>query len=270
MKRFIPYRNLALALVLVLLSVFLMNITGKSQGSVSYWENLFARMSRPFVTLYSKCKETASAVSAAFSSKSVLLEENERLKEELSTLDALRTQISELQQENERLKNLLEFKQSAPGEYKAAKVILRDSEKWFSSLTISIGEKDGVKKDAAVISRQGLVGRVISVSQDYSQVLVITDPESGVGAVVSRSREQGVVMGGHGADVLVLRFFSKDADVNPGDQVVTSSMGGKYPEGIPIGEVTEVYIPKPGLVKECYVRPFTDLNHLEEVMVKIQ
>lgn len=101
-------------------------------------------------------------------------------------------------------------------------------------------------------------------------MLLLTDPESGVGALISRSRDYGVVVGGSGPDTLVMRFFSKDADVRPGDQVLTSGVGSVYPEGLVIGEVAEVYVPQPGLVKECYVKPAVDFAHLEEVLVMIR
>src|SRR5690606_14127023 len=123
---------------------------------------------------------------------------------------------------------------------------------------------------APVISRKGLVGRVLKLDARSAQVLLLTDPESGVGALISRSRDYGVVVGGSGPDTLVMRFFSKDADVRPGDQVLTSGVGSVYPEGLVIGEVAEVYVPQPGLVKECYVKPAVDFAHLEEVLVMIR
>ena len=100
--------------------------------------------------------------------------------------------------------------------------------------------------------------------------MLLTDPESGVGALVARSRDYGVVLGGNSQDSLTMRFFSKDADVHAGDQILTSGVGSLYPSGLLIGEVTEVYIPQPGLVKECRVKPTTEFEHLEEVLVMIK
>ncbi|HHW18822.1 MAG TPA: rod shape-determining protein MreC [Firmicutes bacterium] len=270
MRRLFPYKKAILTALLLAASVFLMNVTGKPQQGPSFWETLCWKAAGPAIGVFQKAKEWSLGVSVAFRSKKALMEENQKLKEEIETLSSLKPAMENLLAENARLKELLQFKESSPGEYKVAKVIGRNPTKWFSTLVISLGTKDGVLPDAPVMSRSGLVGRVLSCDDDTATVLLLTDPESGVGALVSRSREYGVVLGGSGSDRLVLRFFSRDADVASGDKIFTSGMGKKYPAGIYIGEVTEVYVPKPGLVKECVVKPATDFDHLEEVLVKIR
>ena len=112
-----------------------------------------------------------------------------------------------------------------------------------------------------------MVGRILELGDNVSTVLLLTDPESGVGAVAQRSRDLGVVLGGGGPQTLIARFFSKDADVQVGDRIVTSGMGSKFPDGLLIGEVVSVSVPQPGLVKEAVVKPSADFEHLEEVMV---
>jgi len=269
-RRLFPFRKMVLALILVAASVFLMNVTGRPASGPSFWEVVFWRCAEPVSSVYSKSRGFFNALSLAFQSKEALTRENQKLREELVALESLRAKLAELESENERLKDLLGFKEETPGEYRAAKVIGRETSKWFSTVTISLGEEDGILLDAPVVSRTGLLGRVLSVGPKSAKVLLLTDAESGVGAVVGRSREYGILFGGHGPDRLVLRLFSKEADVSVGDQVLTSGMGSKYPQGIPIGEVVEVYVPGPGLVKECLVKPFSDFSHLEEVLVKIR
>lgn len=267
MRRHFPYKKVITLALLVAASVFLMNLTGKPLEGPSFWESLLYRLGSPFYKAFSSVRDRYTVWSTAFQDKLALLAQNESLKAELEAIEALKAELAEAKKENERLRDLLNFVETAPGRYEVAKVVSRNPSKWFSTIGISKGALDGVEVDCAVVSRSGLVGRVISVEDHYSTVLLITDPESGVGALVERSRDYGVTLGGSGPTTLVFRLFSKDTDVQTGDKILTSGVGSKYPSGLLIGEVVSVYVPQPGLVKEAVVRPATDLEHLEEVMV---
>jgi rod shape-determining protein MreC len=266
-RRHFPYKRVITAVLLLAASVTLLNLTGKPKEGPSFWESAFTRISSPLYTAYSKLKNEAEYYSAAFANKNDLIRQNEELAGELDTVDALRARVAELEAETQRLKDLLQFQETTPGNYRVAKVFGRNPEKWFSTIDISLGSNDGVQVDDPVVSRTGLVGRILYTDKRTATVLLLTDPESGVGGTVEGSRDYGVVVGGNGPDTLILRFFSRDAVVQVGDKVVTSGMGSKFPPGILIGEVTSVYIPKPGLIKEATVKPASVLNHLEEVMV---
>lgn len=267
MRRHFPYRKLVISIVLLAASVSLLNLTGKPKEGPSFWESLFAGITRPFYGAVAAIRDKISLYSAAFADKSKLIAENEGLKKDFESVEVLQARLAELESANARLKDLLQFKEDTPAKYTAAKVIGRNPSKWFSTVSIALGAADGVQPDAPVVSRSGLIGRVLSVDAKESTVLLLTDPESGVGATVEGSRDYGVVLGGNGPDTLLMQFFSRDAAVAPGDRVVTSGIGSKFPAGILIGEVVSVYVPKPGLVKEATVKPAADMNHLEEVMV---
>jgi rod shape-determining protein MreC len=268
-RRHFPYRKIATALMLLVVSVTLMNITGKPEDGLSFWESIFNKVAKPLYDTYFALQVRYRDASLTFQDKKDLLLENQRLRKELEALHALLAENEELRKENERLTGLLDVKDVAQGEYKVATVIGREPNKWFATITIELGANDGVKVGASVLETKGLVGRVLKVGETSSQVLLLTDPDSGVGALVQRSRDHGLVLGGNGSESVTLRLFSKDADVKEGDVVITSGMGSKYPAGVIIGEVESVYVPSPGLVKEAIVRPAADINHLEEVMVVI-
>ncbi len=270
MRRLFPYKKVIAATLLVAASVFLMNITGGSQESPSLWESLLWKGMQPGVDFFLSVKKRAADFTAVFQSKKGLLEDNREIKSKLESSEALLSRLHDVQNENQRLRDLLGFKEQVDGEYRGADVLGRNPSRWFSTVTIGLGREDGVEADSPVVSRSGLVGRVVKLDGQRSQVLLLTDPESGVGALVARSRDYGVVLGGKGQNSLTMRFFSKDADVHAGDQILTSGVGSLYPPGLLIGEVTEVYVPQPGLVKECYVKPATDFEHLEEVLVMIK
>jgi len=266
-RRQFPYKRILTAVLVMAASVALLNFTGKPEQGPSFWGSAFTRLAEPIFAAYSSIQDSVRYYRASFADKDELVRRNEDLADRLSSVEALEARIDELESENARLKDLLQFQETTPGQYKVAKVFGRNPNKWFSTIDIALGSDDGIIVDDPVVSRTGLVGRVLSVDRRTSTVLLLTDPESGVGATVEGSRDYGVVIGGNGPDTLTLRFFSRDAVVEVGDRVVTSGMGSKYPAGLLIGEVTSVYIPTPGLIKEAAVKPASDLDHLEEVMV---
>lgn len=204
-----------------------------------------------------------------------LRRENAALEQRLRRLELLESQVEELRQENRRLKELLEVQGTgmtggSPGEYLAARVTGRNPDAWFSYAVINRGAKKGVTDNMTVITPRGLVGRVTRVTPHSATVMMTTDPQSGVGALVQRetSRAQGVVVGmPNRGDELRMKFFHRDADVRRGDRIVTSGSGKVFPPGIPIGIVTEVSGEEGGLVRQAQVKPFVDLNSLEEVLV---
>lgn len=249
-------------------SVSLANLTAGKEGEPSLWETWFAKTTRPLIESLARARNWVFGSASIFKSKRALAEENARLKAMVDRIGWLEAQIEALQKENYRLQDLLEFRKSLPGEYKAARVIGRNPGRWFSSVTIDIGTAEGVHVDDPVISNAGLVGRILSCEEHTSVVLLLTDPESGVGVVTNRSRDYGVVVGGKGDGTLVLKLFSKNADVLAGDKLMSSGLNSKFPAGFLVGEITDVYIPGPGLIKEALVRPAADFEHLEEVLVK--
>lgn len=267
MRRRFQYKKMIILAVLVAASVALMNVTGKPQNGPSFWGSLFQKASKPVSSAYLAVKDRFQSLKVAFADKEALIRKNEEPEANLRQLRGLESKIQEVEAENKRLRDLLGFQENAPGDYLVAEVFGRDPSKWFSSVSIAAGSEQGIEPDAAVVCQAGLVGRILSVGDNLSTVLLLTDPESGVGAVVQRSRDLGVVLGGGGPESLTARFFSKDADVQVGDLIVTSGMGSKFPEGLLIGEVVSVRTPQPGLVKEAIVRPSVDFEHLEEVMV---
>lgn len=270
MRRQFPYKKIITLAILLAASVSLMNVTGRPQDGPSFWGLLFQRVSRPAYGVWSGIKAKVDSAKVAYADKRDLSRRYQELESQITTIDYLRARIIEAEAENARLRELLAFQNASPGRYKVAEVLGRDPSKWFSSVTLAAGSAEGVRQDAAVVSQAGLVGRILSLSDHASTALLLTDPASGVGAAVQRSRDLGVVLGSGSPDVLTARFFSKDADVRVGDIMVTSGVGSKFTGGILIGEVISVQAPQPGLVKEATIRPAADLTHLEEVMVIVK
>jgi len=191
--------------------------------------------------------------------------QNEALKAEN---DALKLKISQLESkaaEADRLSALLAFKkahESVP--MLMARVIGASAGTASRTVEIDRGERDGVRRNMAVITPDGAVGKIIEVYRDNAQVLLLTDKDSGAGAMLLATRSQSPVKG-NGDPTLAMSYVANDDVVNVGDKVVTSGMDKIFPRDIPVGTVIDV---KPGSVfKQIRVKPTANLERLEEVIV---
>lgn len=193
------------------------------------------------------------------------------LKSKYKELELENQFMKELQQENQRLANLLGYKEDNP-EYKYihAKVIAKDPGSWFMEFTINRGEKDGIQVDMAVANQAGLIGRVIETTDSTAKVVTLIDTRSAAAGVVERSRDQGIVKGARDPESKVpychLDHLPNDADLIPGDVVLSSSLGGIFPKGIIIGEIKEVVL-ESSSVSRAVIVPAVDFGHIEEVLV---
>jgi len=147
----------------------------------------------------------------------------------------------------------------------AAEVIAEDASSWFRTVVIDKGRDDGISEGMPVVVPEGVVGRVIRVAAGEARVLLITDASSAAAALVQRTRTRGVCRGE--GDSLNLDFALRQADIEVGDKVITSGMGGVFPKGLAIGEVTDVERGDFGLFQNVKVRPVADFSRLEEVLV---
>jgi rod shape-determining protein MreC len=182
--------------------------------------------------------------------------------------DELKMQVNQLQSkaaEADRLSALLNFRQAqrnAP--MLAARVIGTSADTASQTVYLDRGERDGIRRNMGVITPDGVVGKVIESYRDTAQVLLLTDKDSGVGAMLAESRIQSPV-GGTGEPLLSMKYIPTDDAVNLGEHVVTSGMDRIFPRDLPVGVVTEIKTGRP--FQQVRVRPAANLQRLEEVIV---
>jgi len=195
--------------------------------------------------------------------------ENQRFKKEIGLIRRQLHEAEELYLENVRLRELLDFKERAVYPLTAADVIGYDPSNLSSIIIIDKGRRQGINRDCAIITNDGLVGRVVEVADSTSKVLLINDINSGVAALIQRSRSSGLVSGTL-AGGLILHYLSCDADVKISDLVITSGLSSLYPKGILIGKVTKIQEERGAGEILAEVKPAADLNKLEEVLVVLE
>lgn len=192
--------------------------------------------------------------------------QNEHLRERVAGLEADVVRLAELERANDRLSEVLQFRSELEVEVRGARVIARDPQHWFRSIVIDLGRRDGIRPGMAVLAPGGVVGRVLDVARTTSRVMLLTDNDSGIAAIVQRTRAEGVVHGARDQGCR-MNYLRRDVDVKLGDRVVTSGLDGIFPKGISIGEVVEVVPEHRDLLLSARVRPSVRLAELEEVLV---
>ena len=192
--------------------------------------------------------------------------ENRELKERIDQLRLEQVRLSQDAEQAKRLQALLAFKEQYISKTVAAQVIGSCGSDSSQCIYIDKGAGDGVQQDMAVITANGIVGKVLRVFPTTSLVLLINDQSSGVGAILEKSRLQGVLRGTPNGEVALERVMS-DEQVPPGETVLTSGGDQIFPKGLPVGTVTKVAGSDSGLFLNIRVKPSANLGRLEEVLV---
>jgi rod shape-determining protein MreC len=192
-------------------------------------------------------------------------EENARLREEIASLQIGLQQQRALAEQSETLQKLLELRSTIQVSTTAAAVIAGGASPEFRTITIDKGTGEGMRPDMAVLSPAGVVGRVILPGVRASKVQLLIDRNAAVGAIVERTRAQGVVMG-TGEDRLRLNHLPGAADIMVGDRVVSSGIEGIYPKGFVIGQIESIER-QAGEFSNVVVRPAVEFSSLEAILV---
>jgi rod shape-determining protein MreC len=230
------------------------------------FERVVLNLSTPVAGTVSRIDDLFSSIWNDYLYLVNVQQENKRLRETITIQNKRLIENREAAEAQDRLKKLMAMKDSLPVSSRAASVVGEDSSPWFRTVTIDRGEADGIREGMPVVASAGVVGRIVKVAQNSSRVLLLTDHASGIAAVVQRSRARGVVIG-KGGSICSLEFSQRGEDVRTGDTVLTSGIGGVFPKGLPIGEITMVKKGEFGIFQTVNIRPFVNISRLEEVLV---
>ncbi|MBL7151514.1 MAG: rod shape-determining protein MreC [Candidatus Omnitrophica bacterium] len=194
--------------------------------------------------------------------------QNRRFRNEIDLLKQRLNDSEEVALENERLKKLFSIKQRSSFKVILARVIAGSADSWSSSIIIDKGSSSGIKRGMAVITYLGLAGRVVETTGSASKIMLISDPDLSISGIVQRSRQEGIVSGTLGAN-LIMRYLPEDSDIRIGDTVVTSGLSKACPKGLLIGSVIEIGREYSGLSRYAIIKPAVNLSSIEEVLVVI-
>lgn len=269
-RRFWPVADIGIRLVVLSLAalvIMALQVTGR----LAVVENVIAIVTSPAQISVTGLTNSVAEFVGGLREIRDLQRRNAELERVNGSLLVENLRLREVERENQRLRELLAFAEVRPGlELRGgqilAKVVGRDTNNFRSFLLIDLGRQHGIEPGMPVVTDQGLVGRISSVTERTSKVLLITDPTSTVNAILQSSRLTGAVSGRPG-DNPIMDFIPQGAQFSVGEIVLTSGLGGNFPKGIPIGQVIEIRQRDFEIFQQAVIRPTVDFDRLELVMV---
>ena len=259
------YREVVVALILTLILVTI-NAIHRSEEKIRWYDKAVIFITAPvqgslthIIKGTERFLENYVFLRDVKENNILIVEENRKLQNQLHDL-------TEVSYENKRLKDLLSLKEKVEISSIPAQVVAEDVSTVFKAIRINKGENDGVKLAMPVLAYSGVVGQIIRVYPTYSDILLITDPNSLIDATVEESRDRGIVEG-RGKDHCRLKYLNRLDDVQKGYTVVTSGLEQRFPKGIMIGTVESVTKKRFGITQDVTIHPSVDFNKLEEVLV---
>jgi rod shape-determining protein MreC len=224
---------------------------------------IFEPVQDGFSTLVRPLGSATDGVRELFSLRS----ENAQLRERVDDLEERRRVLADLERENRELQALLDLEERLGFDTVAARTVALAPSSFEWTITIDVGSNDGVARDMPVVAGPGLVGRVIQVTPTAARVLLAIDPNFSAAARAARTGEIGSISG-RGSDPMLLQPLEPGADIQRGDEIVTSSFaGGVFPGGIPIGVVADEGDTTARLTRSITVLPYVDFTRLHHVLV---
>jgi len=250
-----------------LVAACLVLLTLQTRGYGSAAGDIFAVVTAPIQTGLAKASRATFGLWSTYLDWKNVRAENRRLREEVQELRVQSLRVIETDDENRRLRRLLALQEQLPLTTLSGEIIAREWGGWIRSLTVNRGRGDNVPRLTAVISPNGLIGRVVDVRPGVSIVQVLTDPTSTVGAHVLRTRTPGIVEGDP-RGTLRFKFMARDgASIQSGDVLVTAGQGGLFPRGIPIGTVRSIDNRGAALFHYAELTPAVDFARVDEVLL---
>lgn len=246
-------KDLPVFVLLVIVSVGFM-AAGRVAG-VNTLSNALGYVFLPFEVMSSKLL-----------SLSLLYEENRELRGRLAEVSRENMTLKEKVYENDRLTRLLDFKSISPVPLKASRVVAEIDQRLGGGIIVDAGYDVGLSRNMAVVSPDGLVGLVVRAGQSVSTVKRIVDPGSRISVSIEPSRVTGI-LSARSDGALYVDWVAPDADVEPGDTLISSGLGSVIPKGILVGEVKDIREDPGKFSLSLQVRSFVDFKNLEEVFV---
>lgn len=272
MPQFFSNKRLILLLVGVIFLVALISFSLKDRDNASLPEQIVKDVVGFGQSLFSKPTQYITGVFDNVDSLLNTYEENKRLKGRLEEFAKLQADVNDLASENTRLREIVD-KQDDLRDYEPiqATVIARNPDQWEKKVILDKGEVHGVKKNMAIITAQGLIGKVILTTPFTSSVELLStqNPIYRVSAKVMGKKQAFGLIEGYDDErkELILKRIDSNVEIEVGQQVMSSGLGGVFPQGLLIGEITEVSTDDYGLTKMAYIKPAADFQLLDHVII---
>lgn len=260
---------IAVAVAIALISIITMSLSSGNSDVISGTESV---MMKPVRSLMTALVQSLEKIYGYMYKYDLIVEENKQLKAEIAELEEEYRDYAAISDENEQLRNLLGLSsRHSDFKYESATIISWTASNWSSTFTLGKGSSSGIELYDCVVTDNGyLVGQVTELGSTTATVTTILDTSSDIGALVYSSSEVAVIEGDYKLlqeGMVKLSYLADTAAVATGDTIVTSGMGGMFPQGLVIGYVENVYSTASGLAGYAAIKPAADIDGLTHVFV---
>jgi rod shape-determining protein MreC len=264
----IPRRPTLLLIVVLSLLFVLMSFSGQTRHAGdprTLFERVAMTLASPVPKFVNWIGGVVQDIHYGYLDMRGAVSENVLLRRKLAELTKENLALRQSEGDLRRMRSLLAYAEQFDMQTSMAQTIMLDTAGRFKSIIIDRGSADGIEVNDVVANATGLVGRVVLTTNDLAKVQLVSDNNCSVGALIERTRRQGVVRGNGGANLQMFDIPAL-ADVQPGDRILTAGIDGIYPRGIAVGTVVRAE-PGRSLFKSVIVRPAVDFGKMEEVIV---
>lgn len=274
MRKFFARRGVKFLIVVVCVLLAVSVLFAAFGQIVAPQSQILNTLFSPFRTFGNDVSHYIDRTFTAVGRLDTLEDENNQLREQLRVYREQLVDFDDYKRENEFFKEFLDIKeQNTDFSFQPATVTARNAADASASFSIDIGTREGAQLHDPVITPDGLVGYISEIGTTMSTVVTVVDPKLRVGALVSRTRESGVVRGDSALlakGCCSLSYLTGNSAVTIGDYVVTSGAGGVFPPGLIIGTVTDVKKESSNVSIYAVVQPVVDVQKITQVMVITQ
>lgn len=260
------YQPIIIALIFIIISIIILSFNLRQPQGTSLLRKLVMEAATPLESIVNSSIECVSNTWKKYIFLVGLEEENRKLRDRVAALGKEINYYQEMYFEGMRVRKLLALKGNVDYPSVAGRVIGINRSSVFKTILINIGTTDGVRLGSPVLIDEGVIGRIIETSWNVSRVLLLTDYNSNIDALIQGSRTQGVLQG-QGSERCILNYVHRSEDVQVGDKIISSGLAGVFPKGVLLGTVTKVEKKKFGLFQEIEATQAVDFSKLEEVLV---
>ncbi len=265
------FRDAVICIALLALPFFVLRANLKDPEKTNFVDRAILAASAPIQLMATQLAQSVSGVLKEYVYLVDVGRENDRLREENVRLREANYRMMNESNENRRLRRMLQLRDELRGSLLSAQVIGKEVSPFFRVMRVVIdrGDRDRVHAGMPVVTPEGLVGQVRRTFGRYADVLLTADKTSAIDVVVQRNGARGMLrgMGSEENYTTQLEELSREDDVKPGDLVVTSGLGQRFPSSILVGRITAVSRPAYGLYQEATVEPAVHFSRLEEVLI---
>ena len=272
---FKKYKNRMIVTVVAIILIVIIGVTSSERLSLTKAEKIIGNIFSPIEKFFYNIGKKVSGFFVSIKDIANLKEENEKLKTRVVELEEKNRRYEDLIGKSEYLKNEAELIKNTNYKLISAQIIGKEPGNWFNRFTIDKGSKDGIKKGYTVIQgvetdgniiKEGIVGRIVDVGDNWSKVISVIDENSKTSFKVIRTQDGGVISGSVDGNLSGYLFDTK-ADIMKGDKLFTSGLGGIFMKDLYIGEITDVVKKDEDLMKHIYIEPAVDFKKLYRVFI---